>query len=282
MRKWIFGLAIVALLGVFCYSGWQLLDYYTQGAENQAVYDDLAALKPVVSAPSKPVEEAPPLPTEDTAPTEPAIPENCIPVIHPVTGETVWMLPEYQELFAINPDIVGWITMECLGVDYPVVQSQPDNADYYLERNFYGKKSPYGCIYAKEACDVFKPTANITLYGHRMNDGGMFGNLGRYKKESYWRENPTFRFNTLQRTGTYQILAVFQAKAGASGSFQYHQFVDTEDPRVFDQFVASCKSWALFDTGVEAEFGDELLTLSTCDYHTKNGRLVVVAKRIGD
>ena len=37
---------------------------------------------------------------------------------------------------------------------------------------------------------------------------------------------------------------------------------------------------ALYDTGVTAQYGDELLTLSTCSYHVTNGRFVVVARRI--
>lgn len=33
--------------------------------------------------------------------------------------------------------------------------------------------------------------------------------------------------------------------------------------------------------GVTAEYGDRLITLSTCEYSRQNGRMVVVAKKIG-
>ena len=36
----------------------------------------------------------------------------------------------------------------------------------------------------------------------------------------------------------------------------------------------------MYDTGVTAEYGDKLITLSTCEYSAQNGRLVVVAKRV--
>ena len=39
------------------------------------------------------------------------------------------------------------------------------------------------------------------------------------------------------------------------------------------------KAAALYDTGVTAEYGDQLLTLSTCNYHTGDGRFVVVARK---
>ena len=41
-----------------------------------------------------------------------------------------------------------------------------------------------------------------------------------------------------------------------------------------------CQELALYDTGVTAEYGDKLITLSTCDYSRTNGRMVVVAKLI--
>ena len=281
MKRVIYVLAVLVLLGVFCYSGWTLWDYYSDGAESQAVYDDLAALKvPVATAaPVERPEEAPVFPTLSQ---EPEIPEGLVAVTHPTTGQTVWMRPEYEALFAVNPEIVGWITIEGTKVDYPVVQSSQGNTDYYLNRNFYRKKDDHGCIYAREACDVLAPSDNITLYGHRMNNGSMFGDLGKFKKQSFWESHRTFRFDTLYRTGTYEILAVFQTQAGTEESFRYHLFVDAESPEVFQEYIAACKELALFDTGVGAEYGDQLLTLSTCDYHKDNGRLVVVAKRIGD
>ena len=37
---------------------------------------------------------------------------------------------------------------------------------------------------------------------------------------------------------------------------------------------------SLYDIGITAEYGDELLVLSTCSHHTTDGRFVVVAKRV--
>ena len=45
-----------------------------------------------------------------------------------------------------------------------------------------------------------------------------------------------------------------------------------------DEMLAKCKELALYDTGVTAEYGDKLITLSTCEYSRTNGRMVVVAK----
>ena len=46
------------------------------------------------------------------------------------------------------------------------------------------------------------------------------------------------------------------------------------------EYIAECKSLALYDTGVSAEYGDKLITLSTCEYSRTNGRMVIVAKLV--
>ena len=37
---------------------------------------------------------------------------------------------------------------------------------------------------------------------------------------------------------------------------------------------------SLYDTGVNATYGDKLITLSTCDNTEEDGRFVVVAKKV--
>ena len=63
-------------------------------------------------------------------------------------------------------------------------------------------------------------------------------------------------------------------------AFKYYRFVDAESANEFDNFIAKCKELSFYDTGVTAEFGEKLITLSTCEYSRNNSRLVVVAKRI--
>ncbi len=62
--------------------------------------------------------------------------------------------------------------------------------------------------------------------------------------------------------------------------FKYYQFIDANTEQEFDSYMNEMAEMSLYDTGVTAEFGDQLLTLSTCDYQEKNGRFVVVAKKI--
>ena len=67
-----------------------------------------------------------------------------------------------------------------------------------------------------------------------------------------------------------------------NGRFRYYYFTDLSEKEDFDYYVDNVMERALYDTGATAKWGDELLTLSTCSYHVKNGRFIVVAVRHHD
>ena len=89
-------------------------------------------------------------------------------------GEPLLVLPEYAPIFERNKDTVGWIKIDGTNIDFPVVQRK-ESTDYYLYKNFDGEYSNQGAIYVREQCDVFAPSDNLTIYGHRTNAKTMFG-----------------------------------------------------------------------------------------------------------
>ncbi len=213
------------------------------------------------------------VPTEPTEaptgpqPTEPAGPPD--------------ILPQYQSLYDQNNDLVGWISIPGTVIDLPVVQS-PYQKNYYLRRDFQKQNATAGTIYVREECDVFSPSDNLTIYGHKMRNGTMFADLHKYKQASFWENNRYIRFDTIYEEHTYEIFAVFTSCADLTdpANFRYHLFDDAEDQEAFDRFVARCKDMSYYDTGITPQFGDKLITLSTCDKTVYDGRLVVVARRI--
>ena len=201
-----------------------------------------------------------------------------------VPGVVSAILPEYQAIYEMNNDLVGWITIPDTKVDYPVMQTGLENKDFYLYRNFEkelpeGNYKP-GCLYVREQCNVFTPSDNVVIYGHNMKDGTMFGDLDKFYKKEFWETHQTFRFDTIYERHTYQIIAVFKTTATLGEGFAYHQFNNAESEAEFKKFINTVKSKAWYDTGVTAEYGDMLLCLSTCEYTVDDGRFVVVAKRI--
>ena len=152
----------------------------------------------------------------------------------------------------------------------------------YLKRGFDREYSSYGCPYVQEDCDVLKPSDNLVIYGHHMNNGSMFADLEKFKDEDFWQEHKTITFNTLTDRNEYEILAVFKTVVYTDSpeAFKYYRFTDAKSAEEFAAYVKKCKELSLYDTGVSAEYGDKLITLSTCEYSRTNGRLVVVAKKV--
>ncbi len=189
------------------------------------------------------------------------------------------ILPEYAELYKQNTDMVGWVKIAGTKLNYPVMQSV-DEPNFYLKHGFDKKYTDYGCPYVQENCAVSAPSDNLVLYGHHMNDGSMFAVLDKYKKEAFWKEHKTIQFDTLTQRNEYEIVAAFTTVVYTDSpeSFRYYHFTNAGSEEEFDEYIAKCKELSLYDTGVTAEYGDKLITLSTCEYSRTNGRIVVVAK----
>lgn len=187
-------------------------------------------------------------------------------------------LEKYGAIHEQNSDFVGWISIDGTNINYPVMQTI-DKPNFYLKRGFEKQYSNYGVPYVQENC-ALGISDNVVIYGHHMNNGSMFADLCKYEREDFYQEHPTIHFDTLSSLGEYEIVAVFKTVAYSEDGFKYYHFVDAESETAFDTFISQCKALALYDTGVDAEYGDKLLTLSTCEYSRTNGRMVVVAKLI--
>lgn len=193
-------------------------------------------------------------------------------------NEEPTILPEYAALYQQNRDLIGWIRIPDTVVDYPVMQTLTGD-DYYLDHNFQKEKSSIGVPYVQGNGDV-EMDDNVIIHSHHIRGGQMFGALEQYKSQDFYETHRYIQFDTLTQRGTYEVLAVFKTAADDAAGLWCYDFTFTTSPAVYDAFVAKCKAQALYDTGVTAEYGDRLLTLSTCEYSRKNSRLLVVAKQI--
>ena len=186
-----------------------------------------------------------------------------------------------RNLYLENADMVGWILIEGTGIDYPVMQT-PADPNYYLKHDFEKHYTDYGCPFMQADCDALCPSDNLIIYGHNMKDGSMFADLAKYRSKDFWQAHKTVWFDTELGSSAYEIFAVIHTtvQADAADAFPFYRFVDAAAPEDFAAYVSACKARALYDTVIFAEYGDKLLTLSTCDNITDNGRLLVIAKRI--
>jgi len=188
-------------------------------------------------------------------------------------------LPQYAELAKENSDLFGWIKIEGTKVDYPVMYT-PDEPEYYLHRAFDKTKSTSGIPFLDG--DYKEQGSNYLIYGHNMKNGTMFKTLLSYKDKEFYRKHSTIAFDTIYETGTYEVVGAFYSRVfyqNEQGVFRFYKYTDLSSPSVFSEYVEKVKKASLYDTGISASYGDTLLTLITCSYHTEHGRFVVVARK---
>ena len=169
------------------------------------------------------------------------------------------VIGKYVDLYEANSDIIGWITVDGTKIDYPVMQTQ-DDPEFYLRRNFQKEHATAGVPFMDASSDIFVPTSNFLIYGHNMKNGTMFHKGGQ---------------------GTYEIIAAGYSKIYPedSDAFKYYQYAGITSRSDFNEYLKGVKELSEYNTGVSAEYGDQLVTLSTCAYHEKNGRFFIVGKR---
>lgn len=172
------------------------------------------------------------------------------------------------------PDIKGWLTIPGTNIDYPVLQSGEDDPEYYLKRDYRGEWNTNGSLFLQSDCEV-SDSQNLSIYGHNMNSGAMFGNLEWFTAEDYWREHKVVLFETAQGTFAYEILSVMKADPSM---FPFQQ-TDFSGNGGLMGYIRQAKELGLFGTGKMCEEPVQVLTLVTCSYEWDGARTVVVAAR---
>ena len=189
---------------------------------------------------------------------------------------------DFTALRKVNSDIIGWIKIPNTAIDYPVLQSSPDDPEFYLYRNYKGSETKYGSIFADANAEIGVSQC-MTLYGHHMNDGQMFAGLLQYDDLDFYKAAPTFFFTTYTDTTncTWKIFSILKTNVDSSQGepFAYVRtdFGGKED---FLNFLYQVKIRSIIDTGITVNENDQLLVLSTCSYEMENFRTVIVARKV--
>ncbi|MBE7057272.1 MAG: sortase [Ruminococcaceae bacterium] len=199
-------------------------------------------------------------------------------VVTPAPTPEATMMPEMADLYAQNPDIVGWLTIEGTVVDYPLMFT-PADEEKYLRKNFQGAYSGDGLPFLDKDCSMNPESDNLIFYGHNRSNGNIFKTIMNYKDESFWKKHPVIKVKTLYEEREYEVLAAFYDRVyyKSENCFKFYQFIDATEES-FKEAMDYYKTHSEYDTGVEAEFGDKLISLVTCSYHHEHGRFVVVAR----
>lgn len=191
------------------------------------------------------------------------------------------MLGKFTELYAENPDFRGWLTIDGMKIDYPVMSRAGDN-DYYLDKNFEGEKDKNGLLILDYRCDLVSGSQNFIIYGHNMRSGVMFGTLKNYKDKAFCEAHPIIHFDTLYEEADYKVVAAMLSEVAYADEevFRYYDAIDMSTEESFEAFRENISKQALYMTGETLSYGDSCLILSTCDRYKEDGRFVVIAKKM--
>lgn len=183
----------------------------------------------------------------------------------------------YVDLPAIrekNTDVVGWIYIPGTKVNYPLLHGKSNKS--YIKHNYLKNWQESGSIFIEAANSGDLSDAHTIIYGHRMKNGSMFGNLGKYTKESFRNSHPyVYILNTNMLWEKYEIYSEYTAEI-TDGTYS----IFARSGKGYDEFVKLTMDKNEY-SGTKAPEGEKLITLSTCTNNLDaDKRITVHAKYI--
>ena len=259
-------LVIVVAAAVFLYAGCQVYQYYAENRESQVEMDDLADKAVTIEKPDSQRE------------TE----KEAVPEILPdgekdsqeetETGPAAPIQVDFGVLAEEGKDIVGWIYSEDTPINYPIVQGK-DN-QYYLRRMANGKYNYNGSIFMDFRNDPTLRDLNTLIYGHNLTNDVMFSSLLRYRKQAYYDTHPSMWLITPEKSFRLDVIAGFVVDSDGDS---YTLFDSRED---LQKYLAKAVKRSGFQSNVEVEKVEQIVTLSTCTNVKETDRYVIVASLV--
>lgn len=232
------------------YSGYQIYTIYSGYAQADKTYAE-ASEKYV----KKTNREGPSAHTSFV--TEPTEPLNLAPI-----------QVDFDALLQENEDVVGWIYSPDSTMNYPIVQAE-DN-DYYLRRMLDGSYNYSGSIFMDYRCDEDFQDFNSIIYGHNMNNDGMFASLADYQDPEFCKTHPVMYL--LTPDADYQIDVIASIQTGADSNL----YCFPDNRKEFEKYLRSAIRESLICVEVDPESVERTVMLSTCSYEFQDARYIVI------
>ena len=180
----------------------------------------------------------------------------------------------------INSDYKGWLTIYGTQISEPVVQGETNET--YLRTNINGEHAEAGTLFLDETTDLTQD-GNLIIYGHKMNDGTMFGTLDKFEDEEFFDNNGTVCWESEKGKEYYQIFALLVLPGYSTAP----DFIDLQawnnvldEEQTADMLNTFADRASIFRGESFNLEKDKYIFLVTCDYSINNGRLVLVGRRL--
>lgn len=182
----------------------------------------------------------------------------------------------WEELAKDNKQTRAWLYCSGTIINYPVVY--PDDNEYYIDHDFYGKEDDCGALFFDCRTNFnAKGAANWIVYGHRRNDRSMFGMLSRWGNDSFRERYPVMYLITPEHSYRVELFACRTVRAETK---YFTTYFDTEEE--FAAYVDKALSQSYWTTDVEVGPDDIILTMVTCNKYsvTTDPRLLLHGKLV--
>lgn len=257
MKKAVFIILSLALLGICLFSGWKVLTILGDYRQSETRYTTIADTY---------IQPTP----------QPSGPENDLSADAFTSGnvemkpvETAPITIDFAALLADCPDVVGWLYCPDTPINYPVVQAEDNN--FYLRRLLDGTWNNSGSIFMDYRCPSDLSGWNTVVYGHNMKNDAMFGTLQDYKKQAYYDAHPVLYLLTSAQNYKIDLIGGYTTPSTSEDTYG---LPDTQDGR--DELISKARQQSTFQTDTAVNDGERLITLSTCAYEYDNARYVLV------
>jgi len=183
----------------------------------------------------------------------------------------------FEELRAINPEVIAWLTVYGTHIDYPVTQSL-DNSLKYVNTDAFGNYSLSGAIFLDSKNSPDFSDFNNILYGHHMEKQTMFGEIGLFSDKSYFDAR---KYGMLFYDGREHGIEFFAfAHTNAYNSIVFHaNIMDRDDQQAYLDMLLGMSTHTRESVLVTTD--DNIAMLSTCSETSTNGRDILIG-RISD
>ena len=179
----------------------------------------------------------------------------------------------FEELRAMNSDVIGWLTIYGTSIDYPLVKAQKDNFEY-MSRNPEGKWESSGSLFVDVQNSADFSDFNTIIHGHHMAEHKMFGDLDLFTDRQFFNEHQYANLYFNNQNHGLEIFAVLKT----DNSTPIIGRPNVKEDAAKENMLKSIYEGSLYTRDIEVTTNDHIVVMATCNVGVTNGRYVVVGK----
>ena len=143
-------------------------------------------------------------------------------------------------------------------MNYPILQGE--NNTYYLTHNVTRKVDQAGALFLDSRNVLGDALQNLIVYGHRMKDGSMFGELAQFSDKSYCDKHSEFYLLTPKQNYRINMIAC----RTVHGKPKYFPTSFSDGAAENEYVMKACSQSYWQQLWQDKPDGAVLITLATC------------------